>query len=153
MGKKYSPRRVRLSRGSFIIELREDSSAHNTNLSIIAAFQTKSSFPTSSKKKKKRKANWITKFQNGWKEGSRVSEATRKKQDRFTPKPALRKDCKDSRQEIKKKRECATVQNDAFRQLYPQDFSLYAHLCGTASHRVLSVSLSLFLCGNAKLEK
>lgn len=54
VGKKYSPRRVCLSRGSFIIELREESFAHNTNLSIIAAFQSESSFSTKRKKLKKK---------------------------------------------------------------------------------------------------
>lgn len=55
MGKKYSPRRVCLSRGSFIIELREKSFAHNTNLSIITAFQSESSFSTKRKRQKKKK--------------------------------------------------------------------------------------------------
>lgn len=141
-----------LNRGSFIIELREKSFAHNTNLSIIAAFQSKSSFPTWRKKKPEEKEKKKEKGELNYKISERLERRILRKRcdvgkaGSVYAKPARRKGCKDSRQGIKKKereKASATVQNDVFRQLYPRDFSLYAHLRGTASHRALSAPSSL----------
>lgn len=163
MGKKYSPRRVCLSWGSFIIELREKSFAHNTNLSIIVAFQSESSFSTRREKlkTKKRKEKKRKKAKLNYEISERLERRIlRKRGDEgkagsVYAKPA-RKDCKDTRQKIKKKERekvrlfRTTHSDNSILGIFPS-----MRTYGTVSHRALSARLShsLSFYGNTKLQR